>query len=66
MRQAFFDGVSEEADALAERFRAYCRTMPEPGPERIFSQVYAEPSPVLDAQRDAYLAYAASFEGGAE
>ena len=28
-----------------------------PGPERIFSQVYAEPSPVLDAQRDAYLAY---------
>jgi 2-oxoisovalerate dehydrogenase E1 component alpha subunit len=64
--RAFFDGVAQEADELAERMRAYCRAMPEPGPDRIFSQVYAEPSPVLDAQRDAHLAYQASFEGGAE
>jgi 2-oxoisovalerate dehydrogenase E1 component alpha subunit len=64
--QQFFTEVGTEADALAERFRAYCRAMPAPGPERIFSHVYAEPSPVLDAQRDAYLAYAASFEGGAD
>jgi 2-oxoisovalerate dehydrogenase E1 component alpha subunit len=61
--QGFFTGVADEADALAERLRVYCRALPEPGPERIFSQVYAEPSPVLDAQRDAYLAYCASFDG---
>src|SRR3712207_5808824 len=61
--QAFFDGVAEESDALAQRLRAFCRALPEPGPERIFSHVYAEPSPVLDAQRDAYLKYCASFDG---
>ena len=45
--------------------RAHCRALPEPGPGRIFSEVYAEPSAVLDAQRDAFLAYHASFDGGA-
>jgi pyruvate dehydrogenase E1 component alpha subunit len=35
--------------------------MPAPGPERIFSEVYAEPSPLLDAARDDHLAYLASF-----
>jgi 2-oxoisovalerate dehydrogenase E1 component alpha subunit len=59
--RGFFDDVTAEADALAERLRAHCRALPEPGPERIFSEVYAEPSPVLDAQRDAYLAYRAGF-----
>jgi pyruvate dehydrogenase E1 component alpha subunit len=37
--------------------------MPDPSAERIFSNVYAEPSPVLDAQRDEYLEYVAGFEG---
>jgi 2-oxoisovalerate dehydrogenase E1 component alpha subunit len=59
----FFDEVSAESDALAARLRAHCLAMPQPGPERIFSNVYAEPSPELDAQRDAYLAYCASFDG---
>jgi pyruvate dehydrogenase E1 component alpha subunit len=63
--QGFFAEVAEEGDALAARLRAACHAMPDPGPERIFSQVYADPSPVLDAQRDAYLAYHASFEAGA-
>jgi pyruvate dehydrogenase E1 component alpha subunit len=61
----FFDELAAESDALAARLRAHCHAMPQPGPERIFSHVYAEPSPELDAQRDAYLAYFASFEGGA-
>jgi pyruvate dehydrogenase E1 component alpha subunit len=60
---AYFAEVQQESDALAERFRAFCRAMPDPGPGRIFSDVYAETSPVLDAQRDAYLAYSASFDG---
>jgi len=62
--QDFFDEVAAESDELAARLREYCLAMPEPGPERIFSEVYAEPSPVLDAQRDEYLAYHASFESG--
>jgi pyruvate dehydrogenase E1 component alpha subunit len=60
--QSFFDEVAAESDELAARLRAHCLAMPEPGPSRIFSQVYAEPSPVLDAQRDEFLAYHASFE----
>ncbi len=61
----FFQGVAAESDELAARLRDYCTSMPAPGPERIFSQVYAEPSPQVAAQRAEYLAYHASFVGGA-
>jgi 2-oxoisovalerate dehydrogenase E1 component subunit alpha len=61
----FFDEVQAESDQLAAELREFCQNMPEPPHERMFSQVYAEASPVLDAQRDAYLQYAAGFEGGA-
>ncbi|MDN5918755.1 MAG: thiamine pyrophosphate-dependent enzyme, partial [Pseudonocardia sp.] len=63
--QDFFDDVEAESDALAVRLREYCRAMPDPGPERIFSEVYAEPSPQVEAQREEYLAYHASFADGA-
>ncbi len=59
--QEFFDGVDAESDALAARFREFCIAMPQPGPDRIFSEVYAEGSPNLDEQRAAYLAYHATF-----
>jgi pyruvate dehydrogenase E1 component alpha subunit len=61
--QEFFDEVQAESDELAARFREFCVNMPPPAPDRMFSQVYAEPSPVLEAQRAAYLEYHASFEG---
>jgi pyruvate dehydrogenase E1 component alpha subunit len=61
--QEFFDEVQAESDELAARFREFCENMPQPAPDRMFSQVYAEPSPVLEAQRAAYLDYHASFEG---
>ncbi|MGH3788603.1 MAG: pyruvate dehydrogenase (acetyl-transferring) E1 component subunit alpha [Pseudonocardiaceae bacterium] len=57
----FFDRVAADADELALRLRNYCTSMPPPGPERIFSKVYAEPSPDIEAARDDYLAYHASF-----
>jgi len=57
----FFDGVKAEADELAVRLREYCFSMPAPGPERVFSEVYAEPSPAVAAQREQHLAYHASF-----
>ncbi len=60
--QEFFDDVAVDADALAARFRQFCADMPAPGPERMFSEVYAEHSAELDAQEAEYLAYAASFE----
>jgi pyruvate dehydrogenase E1 component alpha subunit len=61
----FFQGVAAEADELAVRLRDYCVSMPTPGPERIFSKVYAEPSPCLEAQRREFLAYHASFTDAA-
>jgi len=63
VEQGFFDEIAAESDALAERFRRFCNEMPPPAPDRIFSQVYAEESPLVAAQREAFLAYHASFEG---
>jgi pyruvate dehydrogenase E1 component alpha subunit len=59
--QDYFDEVEAESDALAARLREFCVNMPKPGPDRIFSEVYAELSPPLEAQRAEYLAYQASF-----
>jgi 2-oxoisovalerate dehydrogenase E1 component alpha subunit len=63
VEQEFFDEIAADADALAGRFRQFCMDMPAPGPERMFSEVYAEESPLVAAQREAFLAYHASFEG---
>ena len=60
--KAYFDEIQAESDQLGAELREFCVNMPDPPPERIFSNVYAEPSPVLDAQRDEYLAYVAGFE----
>ncbi|MFZ5850907.1 MAG: pyruvate dehydrogenase (acetyl-transferring) E1 component subunit alpha [Actinomycetota bacterium] len=60
----FFDAVEAEADDLAARVREGCLAMPDPDPLAIFDRVYAEPSPLLAAQRDSFAAYRASFEGG--
>jgi 2-oxoisovalerate dehydrogenase E1 component alpha subunit len=57
----FFEGVAAESDELAVRLRDYCTSMPVPDPERIFSKVYVEPPPYLQAQREEFLAYQASF-----
>ncbi|HEY0816183.1 MAG TPA: pyruvate dehydrogenase (acetyl-transferring) E1 component subunit alpha [Pseudonocardia sp.] len=60
--QEFFDDVTRESDELAARFRQFCIDMPQPGPDRMFSEVYAEESPLVAAQREQYLAYHDSFE----
>jgi 2-oxoisovalerate dehydrogenase E1 component alpha subunit len=59
----FFDGVAAEAEALAARLREHCLSMPVPGPERIFSNVYAEPTASIEAVRTEYLAYHESLAG---
>ncbi|HWD04602.1 MAG TPA: pyruvate dehydrogenase (acetyl-transferring) E1 component subunit alpha [Amycolatopsis sp.] len=58
---AFFDEVQAQADAFAAELRDYTFNMPEPPPERIFANVYAEPSPVLDAEREEFLSYLDGF-----
>ncbi|CAM2779374.1 pyruvate dehydrogenase (acetyl-transferring) E1 component subunit alpha [Saccharomonospora xinjiangensis] len=64
--QAFFDEVQAEADRFAAELRDYCFNMPDPPPERIFSAVYAEPSPQLEAQREEFLSYLSGFADGGE
>jgi 2-oxoisovalerate dehydrogenase E1 component alpha subunit len=57
----FFEQIQAEADEFASDLRDYCFNMPEPPPERIFANVYDEPSPVLDAQREEFLSYLDGF-----
>ncbi|MET9226786.1 pyruvate dehydrogenase (acetyl-transferring) E1 component subunit alpha [Lentzea sp. NPDC003310] len=60
----FFDSVEADADKLGEELREFCTNMPDPPAERIFSNVYAEGNPNLDAQRDEFLDYVSGFAGG--
>jgi 2-oxoisovalerate dehydrogenase E1 component alpha subunit len=62
----FFAEVDAEAKLIGARVREACRTMPDPPPLAIFDNVYAEPTPILRAEREQYAAYLDSFETGAE
>jgi pyruvate dehydrogenase E1 component alpha subunit len=59
---SYFEEVDRDADVLAARIRKGCTTMPDPEPLEIFSQVYAEPTPLIAEERDGFAAYLASFE----
>ncbi|WP_082114654.1 pyruvate dehydrogenase (acetyl-transferring) E1 component subunit alpha [Lentzea aerocolonigenes] len=60
----FFESVEADADKLGEELREFCTNMPDPPAERIFSNVYAEGNPNLEAQRDEFLGYVSGFAGG--
>ena len=62
---AFFAQVDEDARVEAVRLRERVLSMPDPDPSQIFDHVYAEGSPLVDAERKQFEAYAATFEGGA-
>jgi 2-oxoisovalerate dehydrogenase E1 component alpha subunit len=64
--QSYFDQIQAEADSFAAELRDFCFNMPDPLPERIFENVYAEPSAALDAQREEYLSYLDGFVGAGE
>ncbi len=57
----FFDAIETEADAWAQTLRTAVRNMPEPAPESIFDNVYAESHEALDVQRAAFLDYHEGF-----
>jgi 2-oxoisovalerate dehydrogenase E1 component alpha subunit len=59
----FFTAIDEEADELAARIRKACQEMPDPPMPHMFDDVYAEPHPVIDAERAEFVDYHASFEG---
>jgi pyruvate dehydrogenase E1 component alpha subunit len=59
----FFDEVEREADELAAHVRVGCLTMPDPTPESMFDHVYVEDHPLVDAEREEFAAYQASFAG---
>jgi 2-oxoisovalerate dehydrogenase E1 component alpha subunit len=60
--ESFFAAVDAEAAELGARIRKACLEMPDPEPMAIFENVYAEPNPMLEAERDEYAAYLESFE----
>jgi 2-oxoisovalerate dehydrogenase E1 component alpha subunit len=62
--EAFFAGLEEESDALARRVRESIRTMADPGVMAMFDHVYADGHSLVDEERAAFAAYAASFEEG--
>ncbi|YAL83528.1 pyruvate dehydrogenase (acetyl-transferring) E1 component subunit alpha [Dermacoccaceae bacterium W4C1] len=58
---AFFDAVQQEADELAERIRIACRQLPQPDPRGMFEEIYADPHPALQREREEFGAYLNSF-----
>ncbi len=63
--EAFFTEVAEEAEQFASEARARTLALEPPPAESMFSHVYSEPHPMMDAQRQALADFEASFEGGA-
>ena len=57
--------MAEEAEQFASEARARTLALEPPPAESMFSHVYSEPHPMMDAQRQALADFEASFEGGA-
>jgi pyruvate dehydrogenase E1 component alpha subunit len=60
--EAFVARCDEEAHDLAMQLHHHIHGMEDPDPVRMFDHAYAEPHPVVDAEREEYLAYVAQFE----
>jgi pyruvate dehydrogenase E1 component alpha subunit len=61
----WFAGIDDEAAREAVELRERVLTMPDPRPVEMFDNVYAVPSPIVEAQRAEFTRYHASFaEGG--
>jgi pyruvate dehydrogenase E1 component alpha subunit len=60
---AFFEAVEAEADELAATVREGCLAMPDPAPLSMFDHIYVEEHLLVEAEREQFAAYSASFEG---
>ncbi|GAA2512512.1 pyruvate dehydrogenase (acetyl-transferring) E1 component subunit alpha [Pilimelia columellifera] len=63
--KAFFASVDAEAHTVAMDLRDRTLAMPNPQPVSMFDNVYPNGSPLVDAQREEFSRYHASFEGSA-
>jgi pyruvate dehydrogenase E1 component alpha subunit len=59
----FDQQVAAAAGDAATALRSGVLDMPNPEPSALFDHVYADPHPLLDAEREAYLQYLAEFDG---
>jgi len=60
---AFTDEVQAEADELGARLRQQCRELPDPPVSAMFDHVYAEPHPLVAAERMWWQEYLGSEDG---
>jgi 2-oxoisovalerate dehydrogenase E1 component alpha subunit len=60
--EKFFADLEAESNQVGARIRKACQEMADPDPLSIFENVYAEPSALLELERDQYAAYLDSFE----
>ena len=58
----FEQDVSVAAGDVATALRTGVLDMPNPQPAALFEHVYAGPHPLIEAERDAYLAYLAEYD----
>jgi pyruvate dehydrogenase E1 component alpha subunit len=58
----FEQDVSVAGGDVATALRTGVLDMPNPEPAALFEHVYADPHPLIDAERDAYLAYLAEYD----
>ncbi len=62
----FFAEVEAEAGRLATDLRERGLALPDPEPLSLFDNVYADGSPLLDAEREQFAEYLAGFEGSGD
>ncbi len=58
----FEQDVSVAAGDIATALRLGVLDLPNPEPAALFEHVYADPHPLVEAERDAYLAYLAEYD----
>jgi len=66
IEEAFLTDLAAESDAIAQRLREGCLSMPDPDVLDIFDQVYAEQTTELAQQKEQYAAYLSSFDTSPE
>ncbi len=64
--ETYVKECEEEAHDLAMRLHHYIHGMEDPDPLTMFDNVYAEPHPLVEAERAAHIEYMAQFEDDAE
>lgn len=57
----WFAAIDKAADEFGEQLREGCHALPNPEPNAMFDHVYADPSPLVEAERADFAAFEASL-----